>query len=380
MDDLWPALARWWRPFVAATVGLALFGATALATAAGDDAIVARLEAAAADARTSVGGVLTSELAADEVADAIDAADFPELYVVLRAEVLTDPTIMRVRIWSPEGEILFSTGDRAEIGTAPAGDRPLADVMSGETVSRDITEPFTAATAGLDPRPRRMWQTWLPLVTRDRTEPQGVVQVDQDRAAVVAGAGAGSARLAATLQVLAIVALILAVAMVVTTTLVLRHDEEAVAVPDPGEEGAWAADEEAALALSEVAHERDVSIARASDAEERARLADDRLASFAPLQQRVEIAERRALDAERRLDEIDEQVVAATNGDVAEATVDIAVPDSGGVATDGGSSGAGSGTDEEPASERSAAARQSAELRARLARTAARKKRAGGNT
>ncbi|HVF08813.1 MAG TPA: hypothetical protein VNC60_09570, partial [Actinomycetota bacterium] len=64
--------------------------------------------------------------------------------------------------------------------------------------------------------------------------------------------------------------------------------------------------------LLETMHERDVSIARAAEAEEHARLADERLQTLAALERRVHIAERRALDAERRLDEISEQVYGAS--------------------------------------------------------------------
>jgi len=367
MDDLWPQLARWWRPLVAATIGLALFGAAALASAGHDDAIRTRLDAAAADAQTGVGAVLTGALTADEVVDPLDAGDFPKLYVVLRAEVLTDPAVVRVRIWSRDGTILFSTGDRAEIGTTPAADAPIDEVMSGATVSRDITEPYTAATAGLDPSPLRMWQTWLPLVTGDRTQPQGVVEVDHDRSVVLAGAGESQARLASTLQVLAIVALILAATLAVMTALSLRPDHVDEGSGPPGVDPST--DEATAVALAEVEHERDVSMARVSDAEERARLADDRLASLVPLEQRVEIAERRALDAERRLDEIDERVDAAAVADPLVSNGDPASQEHSAAA------GSGDGTPSEP----TAAARQAAELRARLARTAARKKPTGGD-
>ena len=349
MDDLRSQLIGWWRPLVAVAVGLALFGAAALAAARQDDAVVARLQATAARAETGVGAVLTRELTADEVVDPLDAADFRDLYVVVRAEVLTDPTVLRVRIWGEDGTILFSSGDRAEIGTAPEGNPPIVEVMAGATVTRDVTERFTASTAGLQPSPVRMWQTWLPLVTGDRTQPQGVVEVDHDRATVLAGAGESAARLATTLQVLAIVSLILAAALAVMTGLThgpVEHDDSAhedIGV-DPGP------DTEAAVAMAEVAAERDVSMARASEAEERARLADDRLASLGPLEQRVEVAERRALDAERRLDEIDDRVGAATIDEVSDGP-----------------------------SEPTVAARQAAELRARLARTAARKKPTGGD-
>lgn len=97
--------------------------------------------------------------------------------------------------------------------------------------------------------------------------------------------------------------------------------------------------------LLETAHERDVSIARAAEAEEHARLADERLHAFAALERRVRIAERRALDAERRLDEISEQVYAAASA------ADDAAP-------------------EEPPGEGG----PGAELRARLSRAAARRR------
>jgi hypothetical protein len=64
--------------------------------------------------------------------------------------------------------------------------------------------------------------------------------------------------------------------------------------------------------LQEVAHERDVSIARAIEAEEHERLTQERLDTLRPLGARVEAAERRALDAERRLEEIAERVRATS--------------------------------------------------------------------
>jgi hypothetical protein len=120
--------------------------------------------------------------------------------------------------------------------------------------------------------------------------------------------------------------------------------------------------EDVGMALVEVAHERDVSIARASEAEERERLIRDRLASLAPLERRVEDAERRVRDAERRLDEIGERIDAATRGETAPAVDASPEP-----------------ADHDDAEPRSSeptddVARQAADLRDRLARTAARKR------
>jgi len=110
------------------------------------------------------------------------------------------------------------------------------------------------------------------------------------------------------------------------------------------------------LALSEAEHERDVSIARASEATERERLARERLAALAPLEARIEIAERRALDAERRLDELTERVA-------------VEADDSDGV-------GSSEETSDRPAGtgRTELAPGRAAELRARLARSAARKR------
>jgi len=120
--------------------------------------------------------------------------------------------------------------------------------------------------------------------------------------------------------------------------------------------------EDVEMALVEVAHERDVSIARASEAEERERLIRDRLASLAPLERRVEDAERRVRDAERRLDEISARIEAATGGETpqtADASPEVAGDDDAELRSP------------EPTDD---VARQAADLRDRLARTAARKR------
>ncbi|MEZ0235577.1 MAG: hypothetical protein ACAH81_11600 [Actinomycetota bacterium] len=133
-------------------------------------------------------------------------------------------------------------------------------------------------------------------------------------------------------------------------------------VDAPAPVAAAAPADDAAMALVEVAHERDVSIARASEAEERERLIRDRLASLAPLERRVEDAERRVRDAERRLDEISARIEAATRGEIAPAL--------------GASPEPAGHDDAEPQSSEPTddVARQAADLRDRLARTAARKR------
>ena len=115
------------------------------------------------------------------------------------------------------------------------------------------------------------------------------------------------------------------------------------------------------VSIAEIERERDAAIARAREAEERERLALDRLHALAPLEARIEAAERRALDAERRLEEIAAQV-----SPLAEAPPAPAEPSS--------SSERSEPSEPEDPGEPDATARHTADLRARLARTAARKK------
>ena len=99
--------------------------------------------------------------------------------------------------------------------------------------------------------------------------------------------------------------------------------------------------------LAEAERERDAADARAQAAETRAR-------ELGALGDRVEVAERRALDAERRLQELSEQVQAGRPG-----TEAVEVP-------------------LEPVDQTEVAPPAATDLRARLARTAARKKPGGG--
>ena len=99
--------------------------------------------------------------------------------------------------------------------------------------------------------------------------------------------------------------------------------------------------------VAEAERERDAADARAQAAETRAQ-------ELEALGDRVEVAERRALDAERRLQELSEQVHAGRPGtEVSEAPL-------------------------EPVGSTEMAPAAATDLRARLARTAARKKPGGG--
>ncbi|MGH2539218.1 MAG: hypothetical protein ACRDGK_01705 [Actinomycetota bacterium] len=130
-------------------------------------------------------------------------------------------------------------------------------------------------------------------------------------------------------------------------------------------------DERRDLAVAELERERDMAIARADEAEERERIAQDRLRELAPLEARIEVAERRALDAERRLDEITSRVAAASGRD------DRAGSDPADDPSEHVPAGDDLAGDDSGDREAESVPPQVAELRARLARSAPRKKPGG---
>jgi hypothetical protein len=340
--------ATWWRSLVAASVGVALLALSAGVTAARSEAITALLEASSRNAEVLVTTVLVRELDASELAVPFPAVEARAVDATLQEGVFVDPSIARVRIWSGEGVIVFSSGGSGEMGIGPEGERPIDRALAGVAVSRATTEPVPAR-AGLDPLPTEIWETWVPLRTADGPEPQAVVEIDQYRSVIVSGTGSGAARLATALRVLAGLSFVAAVVLAFATARRRRLS------PDPAPAGdlAPADPDDERFAMMEVAHERDVSIARATEAEDRERLARDRLAVLLPLEQRLEVAERRALDAERRLEEITERLAAEP----------------------GEEEPAGGGPQGGAADPSEAAARRAAELRARLGRGGIEKKR-----
>jgi len=100
-----------------------------------------------------------------------------ELYTFLRAEVFTDPTAARVRVYDRDGTIVYDT-DLAPSALVqvdnPSVDRALTDGTYGVIVP----ERFTWSTIGTSGSVVSMLQVYAPLHVADQVAPDGVFEVD----------------------------------------------------------------------------------------------------------------------------------------------------------------------------------------------------------
>jgi hypothetical protein len=140
------------------------------------DAVVAR-ERAAAQARAVayVDRVVDPQIEAP--ASPITGPDAASLRVALQRDVLIDERVVRVRVWSSDGTLLFSTEDTDRVGSnAGLNDELLDRVASGETLTRSNVSD----TGGARDPERNLLRSYVPLGSTI------VVEVDQSDAGTVA--------------------------------------------------------------------------------------------------------------------------------------------------------------------------------------------------
>ena len=103
--------------------------------------------------------------------------------MAVRSGILTDRRFLRVRIWSPDGTIVYSSDP--EIGSVDQAMAPaLRQALAGRPTSEITTARFTPA-AGTEPAPpEQVYETLMPLRVPDRISPVAVAQIDQSYAAI----------------------------------------------------------------------------------------------------------------------------------------------------------------------------------------------------
>ena len=103
------------------------------------------------------------------------------LFAEVQAYVLTDPTVARVRLWSPDGTLLFST-DRADNPGDTSKDPLIANAAGGSVQSRLAEEELSPPpTVEGSRRIAPLFQTFTPLRVRGSANVVGAVEVEQAR-------------------------------------------------------------------------------------------------------------------------------------------------------------------------------------------------------
>jgi hypothetical protein len=128
--------------------------------------------------------VFRNSLGPGDVATPLEGSRRESLFAEVQAYVLTDPTVARVRLWSPDGTLLFSTdgedkpGDRSQ-------DPSIASAAGGSVLSRLAAEPLSPPPAvGGDRETTPLFQTFTPLRVRGSANVVGAVEVEQSAAAL----------------------------------------------------------------------------------------------------------------------------------------------------------------------------------------------------
>ncbi len=128
--------------------------------------------------------VITPELTPELVSKDILGPDYRALLATVQEGMAAEPNVVRVRIWKPDGDLIFSTAARDDIEEFNAVNDPqIAAAADGQTVSI-VAEADAAPPAGLEGSDEKLFVTYVPLQFTNDADPSGVIEVDQGYAAI----------------------------------------------------------------------------------------------------------------------------------------------------------------------------------------------------
>lgn len=189
-----------------------------------------------------------------------------ELTIALQAEVFTDPSAARVRLFGPDASLLFATD--TGIGTTLATDDPaVLAALEGKGSTRTAREPFTLATTGERGPDTDLQQVFVPLYLADRAGTAGATEIDflsDELRAMAAGPWPA-------VQLVLGIALLVCLGMAVVTWIPLRRREPKGSIADTDVDGEREA-EVASGAVAPVLEEENVDTTGAELDELRSRL------------------------------------------------------------------------------------------------------------
>jgi hypothetical protein len=166
------------------TVGFAIL--LVFASSGSRRGLLDRESRAQARAVNDTGSTLFRHLDADLVSKPILGPDYRNLLIPVQAEIMTDPSVARVRIWGTDGTLLFSTDQRGGIGAVDAADdASLHTALGGETTSVE-TRASVSIEQGIAPTSEQLYQTFVPLHVPHRTAVVGAAEIDMYLAPMIA--------------------------------------------------------------------------------------------------------------------------------------------------------------------------------------------------
>lgn len=132
--------------------------------------------AAAQRAERLTSSVVAPGLTPELVTAEIEGTDYRDLLIRVQDEVLTQDGAVAVRIWTLDGELVFSSA--GDVDRVVPRDQPqLEAAAEGETVWV-IAEASAGSAPGLQQN-EELFETFVPLRLNDQPDPSAVVQIDR---------------------------------------------------------------------------------------------------------------------------------------------------------------------------------------------------------
>lgn len=123
--------------------------------------------------------VLVNALTPEELQGAILSADYRKLIIAVQGAILSDPGVARLRLWQPDGTLIFSSDQRDEIGQPVGlGNAQIEEAVRGRTESL-LTEARVAPKVGLAGSNEKLYETFVPLRLGGGVDVMAVAQIDQ---------------------------------------------------------------------------------------------------------------------------------------------------------------------------------------------------------
>ena len=138
-----------------------------------------KVEAAQQKAMRYTQNALADRLPPSRVSHAIQGSGAAALTAQVKHDLFTDPRIVRVRVWSPDGSLVFTTDDPKQVGKT-SSDTPALSAAIGGATTTEVERQTFAPDLSTTPALTDLLATYVPLRVSDRAQVHGVVEIDDD--------------------------------------------------------------------------------------------------------------------------------------------------------------------------------------------------------
>ena len=164
-------------PYLLGGLVLACLAVFLLAREGQNRALTDQVDGAVSRTQTYAAAVFGAGLTADSASPVAGVA-IRDLYTGIRAEIFTDHTTARVRLYDAGGTLVYDTDVLRQADLVPVANPNVDRSLQGETYALVVQQPFTWSTIGTSGTLTSLLEVYTPLKLADRVAPEGVVEVD----------------------------------------------------------------------------------------------------------------------------------------------------------------------------------------------------------